>query len=198
MRCILFTCFFYMFIIGTILGESYSNLDKSLSKINWWGYKIFKTKITSHNGIMKFKNGKFVFNVKKELIRGKFTVDINSFNCEDLKKDITNKNKFESHLKSIDFLNVKKFPEAFFVLKHVRITKDKKFPLKIIGDLIIKGITKLIVFKAKNEIKNGKIYFESEKFIINRKDFNIKNKFNYQDIVIKNDVDLKISIVFNK
>lgn len=118
--------------------------------------------------------------------------------CEDLKKNAKDKAKLESHLKSADFFNVGKFPTASFVLKSVTTSGDKKFPLKLTGDLTIKEITKPVSFKAKKEIKGKEMRLESEKFMINRKDFKVEYEANYKDVVIKNDIDLKVLITAKK
>lgn len=185
-------------MVSVALGQLHYTVEKSSSKINWWGYKLLKTKSTSHHGTMKFNKGQFLLDDKNQLKAASFTANINTLECEDLKGDAKQKNDLEKHLKSADFFDTKKFPIATFVLKRIVASGNQHLPLKLTGNLMIKGITKLISFKAKNELKEGLLYFESEKFTINRKDFKVEYEATYKDVVIKNDIDLKIKIVAKK
>lgn len=198
MKIFWFASFLIVFIVGATLGQSKYTLEKSSSKIDWWGYKLFRSDATSHNGTTRFDKGKLVLDAKNQLKEASFTADIESIDCEDLKKNAKDKAKLESHLKSADFFNVGKFPTASFVLKSVTTSGDKKFPLKLTGDLTIKEITKPVSFKAKKEIKGKEMRLESEKFMINRKDFKVEYEANYKDVVIKNDIDLKVLITAKK
>lgn len=185
-------------MVSVAFGQSHYTVEKSSSKINWWGYKLFKTKATNHHGTMKFDKGQLLLDDKNQLKGASFTANVNTLECEDLKGDAKQKNNLEKHLKSADFFDTKKFPIAIFVLKHIAASGNKRLPLKLTGDLTIKAITKQIFFKAKNKLKGELLYFESEKFTINRKNFKIEYEATYKDIIIKNDVDLKIKIIAKK
>ena len=86
--------------------------------------------------------------------------------------------KFEEHLKSQDFFNVLKYPEATFT--SFKVDKTGKDTAKIYGDLTLLGITKRIVLDAKlnkigdNMFGNHVAGF-SLKGLIKRSDFGMRN-----------------------
>ncbi|MDX2082511.1 MAG: YceI family protein [Rickettsiales bacterium] len=55
--------------------------------------------------------------------------------------------KFDAHLKSADFFNVKEFPTANFVSKKIKVTGKNK--AKIEGDLTLHGVTKPVILDVK-------------------------------------------------
>ncbi len=87
-----------------------------------------------------------------ENFEGSFTLDEKNF--EDSKIEVTiNTTSLDSdhaerdkHLRSGDFLNTKKFPEAKFV--STRIESKDGLKAKIYGDFTLKGITKEVVIDA--------------------------------------------------
>jgi polyisoprenoid-binding protein YceI len=87
--------------------------------------------------------------------------------------------KFEDHLKSKDFFNVKNFPTAKFVSKKI-IVEGKKNKAQIVGDLTLLGITKEVILKAEfnksapNPMSQKPTIGFSAKTTINRSDFGIK------------------------
>ena len=87
--------------------------------------------------------------------------------------------KFEEHLKSKDFFDVKTFPTAKFVSKKI-IVEGKKNKAQIVGDLTLLGTTKEVVLKAEfnksapNPMSQKPTIGFSAKTTINRSDFGIK------------------------
>lgn len=120
------------------------NLDSDSSLISWTGSKP----AGNHNGKIKIKSGEINFKGDK-LISGKFIIDMESITVLDLEGD--EKLDLENHLKgNIEgkedhFFNVKKYPEAVFVIKSVM---DKNNSNVVYGELTIKGISNPIEFKS--------------------------------------------------
>lgn len=89
------------------------SLSKEAHSLSWNASKINGSKhsgtISSTSGKMKIKEGK--------LLNGFLTIDMNSFTCTDLEGE--DKTRFDSHLKSEDFLNVEKFPVAEVTIKSI-------------------------------------------------------------------------------
>ena len=82
------------------------SLTKENAVIVWTAKKLNGS---GHEGTMSTSNGK----IKIEggvLTSGMITIDMNSFTCTDLEGE--DKEGFDSHLKSEDFLDVEKFPVA--------------------------------------------------------------------------------------
>ena len=113
-------------------------VDVSQSSINWTGKKV----TGQHEGTVNLKDGNLVFKGKK-LVRGAFTVDMNSIVVTDLKAG-QGKEKLEGHLKADDFFGTDKFATASLVFKK-SVTKAPNV-YTVTGDLTIKGITKPVTF----------------------------------------------------
>jgi polyisoprenoid-binding protein YceI len=74
------------------------------------------------------------------------TIDTNSVNSNHAERD--------KHLRSKDFLNVEKFPQAKFVSKKVVVGADKT-SFDVVGDFTLNGVTKSITIATK-KIGEGK------------------------------------------
>lgn len=101
-------------------------------KINWTGYGVGK----SHTGELTVKNGTVEMK-GRDIVGGTVVIDMKSLKTGDSPK-------LEAHLKSPDFFDVEKFPEATF-----KITKAESAPQQaaqkethiVWGELTIKGKT---------------------------------------------------------
>ncbi|OGU61631.1 MAG: hypothetical protein A2X64_04905 [Ignavibacteria bacterium GWF2_33_9] len=168
------------------------NLKKSL--INWSGRQIGK----DHKGTIKFKSGELVFKNKK-LISGTFVVDMSTIENTDLDNK-ADKEKLETHLKSPDFFDVAKYPEAKLTFK--RMDKKLKNDYFIIGNLTIKNKRGEVMIPASLEIKDGHlsanimVTFDRTKF-----DVKYRSKTFFKEIgdkLIYDDIDLNIFIEADK
>lgn len=101
----------------------------------------------------------------------KVTIETNSVNSNHAARD--------KHLRSDDFLNVEKFPQATFVSTQVVVDPKNKESFSLKGDLTLNGVTKNISINV-DKIGEGKdpwggyragFHGETE---INMRDFNIK------------------------
>jgi polyisoprenoid-binding protein YceI len=168
--------------------------DASDSTIKWVGKKI----AGQHNGEVKLKEGSLDPQAKGE--KGKFVIDLTTIESHDLKGQDEWKGKLEGHLKSADFFNVEKFPQAVLVLKELKPDAKDKTKYEAKGDLTIKGITKSITVPATIVEKDGKATVNS-KFKINRLDWDIRynsGKFfdpkQLGDKMISDDVEFEVQL----
>ncbi len=76
-------------------------------------------------------------------------------------------------LKSADFFEVAAYPTAKFVITKVEESAGK---LSVTGNLNIKDVTKSITIPAMLSEIDGSYIFKSDKFNIDRADFNVKYK----------------------
>jgi polyisoprenoid-binding protein YceI len=91
--------------------------------------------------------GKF-FDISGEIMFDSKNIDKSSVNVTiNLNSLVTGSQKFDDHLKSQDFLDVKKFPTAKFVSK--KITSVGKDKAKVEGELTLHGVTKPVTLDAK-------------------------------------------------
>lgn len=166
------------------------NKKVTASTINWWGYKVAKTAASSHTGTINLKSGNLVLKDNK-LVGGSFVMDMNSITSTDLSGESLK--NFNSHLKTGDFFETEKFPLANYVITSVGKSTNANYPFLINGNLTLKGITKKVSFPAKLNIGTI-ITLVSDKFSYNRQDFNVEYQSTMKDVVINNDIDMKISL----
>jgi polyisoprenoid-binding protein YceI len=100
------------------------------------------------------------------------------------------------HLKTADFFDVGKFPEATFVSTSIKPGGEKGASHTITGNLTLHGVTKAVTFPATISVA-GDVATVDSTFSINRKDFGI-NYAGQADNLIRDDVVLKLTIRASK
>jgi len=133
--------------------------------LKWTGTKL----AGAHDGTVKLKEGKLDLDGKAE--KGRFVFDMKSIQNSDLKGEW--KTKLEDHLKSADFFDVQKHPEAVLVIRELKADAKDKTKYEAKGDLTIKGITKPMTFPATITQEKGKTLVNA-KFTLNRLDWDIR------------------------
>lgn len=134
------------------------------------------------------------------------TVNFDAKKLEDSSVDVTigiaslstGLQKFDDHLKSADFLDVKKFPTAKFV--STKITAQGKNKAKVDGNLTLHGVTKPVTLEVQiNKVGTSMITQRetvgfSATTTIKRSQFGI----NYAVPNVSDDVKLMIEVEANK
>ncbi len=175
-----------------ISGLSFAQLKNvTSSDIHWWGYKIAKSESSSHNGTVALKSGSVLVQNNK-LAAGTFILDMTSINATDVSGEM--QTKLNGHLKTGDFFETDKYPTATFKITSLKKSKDKKYNYIITGNLTAKGKTSAVSFPAQIAVNNGVVTINSDKFSFDRQKFDIAYKSSMKDVVIKDDVDMQISI----
>ncbi|WP_326982490.1 YceI family protein [Chryseobacterium sp. MYb264] len=168
-------------------------LDTLNSKVEWKGYKVFKSESTSHFGNIKFESGDVT--VKEgHLESGKFVADMTSLTSVDLKDDAEQLGKLNGHLKSNDFFDVEKFPTASYEITKVTPSAEGDYNTLLDGNLTIKGITKPVQFKANISVKEGTVSIATEPKDIKREEFGVKFQTPAANGVISDEVTLQINV----
>lgn len=168
-------------------------LDTLNSRVEWKGYKVFKSENTSHFGTITFESGDVTVKDGK-LESGKFVADMNSLTSEDLKDDAENLNKLNGHLKSGDFFETEKFPTASYEITKVTPSAEGDYNTLLDGNLTIKGISKPVQFKANVSVNEGVVSIATEPKDIMREEFGVKFQSPAENGVIKNEVSLQINV----
>ncbi|SHK48834.1 YceI family protein [Chryseobacterium polytrichastri] len=179
--------------VATTKEGSQYTLDTLNSKVEWKGYKVFKSENTSHFGTIKFESGDVTIKDGK-LESGKFVADMNSLTSVDLKDNADQLGKLNGHLKSGDFFEVEKFPTASYEITKVTPAAEGDYNTLLEGNLTIKGITKPVQFKANVSVKNGEVSVATEPKDIKREEFGVKFQAPAENGVIKDDVTLQINV----
>lgn len=95
-------------------------MNAAESSIEWIGSKPV---VNGHNETINIKNGFVHVNTDNQITGGEFVIDMNSISNADL-TDAEKKGQLEGHLKSADFFEVEKYPEAKFVITGVTPATD--------------------------------------------------------------------------
>ena len=96
------------------------------------------------------------------------------------------------HLKTADFFDVAKYPEASFVSTSIKPGGEKGATHTVTGNLTMHGVTKAITFPANINVTPDLASVDSN-FSINRKDFGI-NYAGAADNLIRDDVVLTLNV----
>ena len=104
----------------------------------------------------------------------------------------TDAEKLTGHLKSVDFFESEKFPEAKFVSTSIVKSEVEGATHSITGNLSLRGVEKSITFPASIEVSDAGVKASSE-FALDRKLFGITYP-GMPDDLIKDDVLVKLTI----
>lgn len=170
-------------------------IDTDESVVKWEGSKPTAT----HHGTVELSSGIFLVN-NGNIEAGTFVIDMNTITDEDLEGEY--KTNLENHLKGTtegkegDFFDVKKYPEAKFVLTSIEGNTVK-------GNLTIKEKTNPVEFQASIINEDDKIKLTSEPIELDRTKWDInfgsKSVFpNLGDKFISDTMTITLSLIANK
>jgi polyisoprenoid-binding protein YceI len=154
------------------------------SKVEFVGSKV----TGSHNGSFGDFSGQVDYAGSPEQSRVNITIKADSLTTDT--PDLT------KHLKTPDFFDVAKYPEATFVSTSIKAGGDKGASHTVTGNLTLHGVTKAVTFPATISVTPDVATVDST-FSINRKDFNI-NYAGQANNLIRDDVVLKLTIRASK
>jgi len=165
-------------------GETYAITPQN-SKVEWVGSKV----TGSHNGSFEKFNGEIHYS-NNDIAQSHvlITIDASTVKADDP--------KLTEHLKTADFFDVAKFPEAKFESTAIKAGGEKGATHTVTGNLTLHGVTKSITFPATISVTGGVATVDAN-FAINRKDFGI-NYPGAQDNLIRDEVVMKLTIHANK
>ena len=164
-------------------GEKYT-ISPQNSKIEFLASKV----TGSHHGEFKDFSGVIDHAGQPEKSRVSVTINMSSV--------ATDTDELTQHLKTPDFFDVAKFPQATFTSTEIRAGGDKGASHTITGNFQLHGVTKSISFPATISVAPDAINVESS-FSINRKDFGI-NYAGAADNLIRDEVVMTLHIKAEK
>lgn len=186
MKSILLSVVLIGFSVGLANSQTTFAADAEKTTLNWLGEKV----TGQHSGTVKLKSGSLTMKENK-IVSGEFLIDMTSI------KDSEASERLEGHLKSDDFFGVEKFPASKLVLKGS--DSFDKGSAVVRGELIIKGITNPVEFKAAMQNKGDGNYFFAN-IVIDRTKYNVRygsGSFfdNLGDKTIYDEFKLKVALV---
>jgi polyisoprenoid-binding protein YceI len=164
-------------------GQRYQITPQN-SKMEFVGSKV----TGSHNGSFGDFVGQVDFNGTPEQSRVTITIKADSITTDT--PDLT------KHLKTADFFDVAKYPEATFVSTAIKAGGEGGASHTVTGNLTLHGVTKSITFPATINVTPDAATVDST-FSINRKDFGISYP-GAPDNAIRDNVVLTLKIHANK
>lgn len=162
-----------------VAGQKYA-ITQQNSKIEFIGSKV----TGSHNGSFQKFSGQIDYAGAPEKSRVSVTIDTTSITVDDP--------KLTEHLKTADFFDVAKYPQATFVSTEIKPGGEKGASHTITGNLTLHGVTKAVTFPATINVTPDVANVDAN-FSINRKDFGISYA-GAPDNLIRDDVVLKLTI----
>jgi len=162
-----------------VSGQKYSITPQN-SKIEFIGSKV----TGHHNGSFGEFSGQVDYAGSPENSHVNIAIKTDSITTDT--PDLT------KHLKTADFFDVAKYPEATFVSTAIKPGGQNGASHTITGNLTLHGVTKAITFPATINVTPDAATVESS-FSINRKDFGI-NYAGAADNLIRDDVVLALHV----
>ena len=168
---------------ATAQGQKY-RITPQNSQIAFVGSKV----TGSHNGSFGDFSGQIDYNGTPE--QSHVNIDIKADSITTDTPDLT------KHLKTADFFDVAKFPQATFVSTAIKAGGEGGASHTVTGNLTLHGVTKSVTFPATISVTPDVATVDST-FSINRKDFGI-NFAGAADNAIRDNVVLTLKIRANK
>ena len=160
-------------------GQRYQITPQN-SKVEFVGSKV----TGKHNGSFGDFSGQVDYTGNPETSRVNITIKTDSLTTDT--PDLT------KHLKTADFFDVAKYPEATFVSTAIKPGGENGATHTVTGNLTLHGTTKAVTFPATINVTPDAATVESS-FSLNRKDFGI-NYAGAADNLIRDDVVLTLHV----
>lgn len=144
------------------------------------------SKVTGSEGgrFEKFSGTLYLAGAAPEKSRVEISIDMNSV--------ATDSGGLAEHLKSADFFDAPKFPEATFATTDIRPGGEKGATHTVTGNLDLHGVRKAVTFPATIKVDAAAAALDAE-FAINRRDFGITYAGRTNDL-IRDEVLLKLHV----
>ena len=177
---------------------TYDNVDES-SKLDW-GASHFGG-AAPRFGIISLKSAEFLVN-DNLLTNANVEIDMSTLRVDNFGEDTASQNQLTGHLVSADFFDVPNHPTSSFELTGIE-SIEGDFNSTLTGNLTIMNISKSISFKANVDVSDNEVSMKSEKFILDRTDwelvYNIEGSEGVPiDYIISNDLEFTIDVTVSK
>ena len=139
------------------LGGTFA-VDTEPSRVHWSGRNFG----SEHTGTLRLSGGQMRIE-NGQLVSGEFTIDMDSMANDDI-DDSQMRQVLIDHLKSDDFFDVRRFPDARFVIAKAILIADAAPPLRfhVVGKLTIKGRTNDISFPCRVQHENSTLVADAQ------------------------------------
>ncbi len=183
--------FFFLGVL--VFAQKPSKVLPASSSVQFWMHQVVDNEPSSNMGTIKVKSGKFTFGNNSKIEEGEVLLDMRSLTNSDLPAD--EMAALTKRLRSSDYFFVKKYPFAKFTLKKIESRPNEEFNSIIWADLSMHGRTHTITFPANVMVNGKKVSIESDKFQLNRQDYDIFYRSSRPNIFIKDEIVFKLTFV---
>jgi len=175
-------------IAATAEAVTYTLITDTSSLVHWKGSML---KMYDHTGTLNFKEGQVELE-GGQLKSGTFTIDMTTIKTTDDNYDKKQtREKLIGHLSSEDFFDVANHPTATYTIKSVKGNEA-------IGTLTIRGNSSDETLKNIVITEEGDLVKGTGTLTFNRKKYDVKFDMPTQNMVVSNDIELKISVTAKK
>ncbi|MCO4814649.1 MAG: YceI family protein [Flavobacteriales bacterium] len=152
-------------------------------------------------GSISLKSAEFLVN-DNLLTNASVEIDMSTLRVDNFGEDTASQNQLTGHLVSADFFDVPNHPTSSFELTGIE-SIEGDFNSTLTGNLTIMNISKSISFKANVDVSDNEVSMKSEKFILDRTDwelvYNIEGSEGVPiDYIISNDLEFTIDVTVSK
>lgn len=152
-------------------------------------------------GIISLKSASFLVN-NNALTNASVEIDMSTLRVDNFGEDTASQSQLTGHLISADFFDVPNHPISKFELTEIESTEGD-FNSTLTGNLTIMDISKSITFKANVNVSDDEVSMKSEKFILDRTDWELKYNIEGSegvpiDYIISNDLEFVIDVAIQK
>ena len=165
-------------------------VDVSNSSVKWTGYHLAKS--YEHWGNIGIQSGSIMME-GDDITGGEFVIDMNSMTCGDI-EDAGKSAKLVGHLKSDDFFNTEKFPEAKLTIKSATKSGDK---YNVTADITIRGISNEIQFEATKSGSGDEVVFNAT-MSVDRTVHKVSYGWTIENAVLSNEFTLDVKLAAKK
>jgi len=183
---IVFALFAFSLTSFVSIYESSYKIDVDNSVLKWTGFHLGKS--YEHNGNIKLKSGNLVVESGK-ITGGDFVIDMTSITNNDLTG--AKNTKLVDHLKSDDFFNTEKYPEARLVISKIEGAKAT-------GEVTIRGITAPISFEFSTEETSDNKIVATATLSIDRTKHEVSYGWTVENAMLSNEFRIDVKLVATK
>ena len=173
-----------IFVLALSVNAQSYQVDASKSTIKWNGKKV----TGEHTGQIKMKEGSFEMK-NDQITKGKFVIDMSSITCTDLEGEWND--KLIGHLKSDDFFNTDKFPEAKLVINTVEGTTAN-------GEITIRNIVQPISFEFNIEENTEDKVVVSATLNVDRTKHEVAYGWSIDNAMLSNEFTMEVKLIATK
>lgn len=182
---------FFILFSGLVFAQRPAKVALETAKMKFWMHQVVQGIPSEMEGTLPIKAGKILFTEDGKVKEILLKINIRSMEVAGVAAE--EQTGLADRLKSFEYFYAKKFPYAEMKIKSIIPSKTPgEFNSIVTADLTLRGKRKTVSFPANVTINKEKVTFHSDVFRINRQAYDIFYRSSRRDVIIKDEMDLKI------